>query len=799
MKSLCITGSVQSNLDRLACALRQAGAQPARSATRDREVSMVAWHDKVLSIYESSDDGQSPRLGRAWEQLAGDIYLANHDQQLWFWTSTDSVPLLDFWRDFDPGTCFLLVHTAPDIALADAIEQGADSISALQDCLATWYARTQTMLRFHLRNPERSLLIDSQASTTPRPYLQHLATNWQLPLEASKAENGSSVADSPVAQYLIQQLLDSRPQLLALHYEVKACLFQPSALEEQESACNLESALLAYLETRTRLQQSEKDNRTLHKILEDLQSQLATSTQTAERLQHALDESEAGKQNLQQRLANLQNEVQESARENDQLLTHLHQTQEELERWILSAEQIKADLQTSVVEKKNQHEQLINLQQRLTESTQRSEHLQHTLNESEADKQNLQHQLADLQRRLEVGIRESLRLNNEANEHQNQIELLENTKATLEQQLATSENENALLLLQLHETQEELEQYLLQLQRSEADLDLLGERLHKMQARYPDYWSCDNLEVTLSSERNDHQASQWQLTNLDLGGRFIPLLRFKLHLEGGVAGLTLQRSTSNGSPAPLLRWPNAFANADELPCLPSEGSVIQGNNLALTGLAQSDWQFLQALISTLANLLADSDEFRLPKQLDRRALHHGLLELQATLANWPQVLRYDNLQLLGNEQLPNYDSLHIRLENLQLGERHWPELDYRLASIDYQSEGFGQNPRLEFPEKTRASLQNWFAESQDERGSRLELRFAQPDAMDLNVWNVLSAEDRILIASLAVTLPLQLLELEQCNATLAHSWQEWLMLGESLKRILTINLASGVEHEESAT
>lgn len=725
---------------------------------------MAAWHDKVLSIYDSSDDGQPPRLGRAWEQLAGDIYLANHDQQLWFWTSTDSVPLLDFWRDFDPGTCFLLVHTAPDIALADAIEQGADSISALQDCLTAWHARTQTMLRFHLRNPERSLLIDSQASTTPRPYLQHLATNWQLPLEASKAENGSSVAGSPVAQYLIKQLLDSSPQLLALHNEVKACLFQPTALEEQESPCNLESALLAYLETRARLQQTENDNRKQRKTLEDLEGQLATSIQATEHLQRALDESEAGTQSLQQRLANLQDDFEESARENDQLLAHLHQTQEELERWILSTEQIKANLQASETERQNQHKQLSDLQQILGASTQ-----------------------------------ENQRLALLANEHQNQIELLENTKATLEQQLATSENENTLLLLQLHETQEELEQYLLQLQRSEADLDLLGERLHKMQARYPDYWSCDNLEVTLSSERDGRQASQWQLTNLDLGGRFIPLLRFKLHLEGGVAGLTLQRSTSNGSPAPLLRWPNAFANADELPCLPSEGSVIQGNNLALTGLAQSDWQFLQALISTLANLLADSDEFRLPKQLDRRALHHGLLELQATLANWPQVLRYDNLQLLGNEQLPNYDSLHIRLENLQLGEHLWPELDYRLASIDYESSSFGQNPRLEFPEKTRASLQNWFAESQDERGSRLELRFAQPDAMDLNVWNVLSAEDRILIASLAVTLPLQLIELEQRSSTLAHSWQEWLMLGESLKRILTINLASGVEREESAT
>ena len=49
MKSLCITGNTQYGVDQLAHVVAQAGAQSARPAQRQPEVSMADWHQAVLT------------------------------------------------------------------------------------------------------------------------------------------------------------------------------------------------------------------------------------------------------------------------------------------------------------------------------------------------------------------------------------------------------------------------------------------------------------------------------------------------------------------------------------------------------------------------------------------------------------------------------------------------------------------------------------------------------------------------------------------------------------------------------
>lgn len=848
---------------------------------------MSTWHDKVLSIYECLEGEQPPRLGRAWEQLAGDIYLANHDQPLWFWAETKSVPLLEFWRDFDPSTQFILVHTAPDAALADAIAQGADSLAALQECLADWYARSQAMLRFHLRTAERSLLIDSQASSTPTTYLQNMADSRQWPLDPQGVEGNPAPESSPTTHYLIQRLLQSAPHILALHNEIAACLFQPDSPAGTDTPCSLDHALLAHLQNRAELHASVKSNRELREELahrqdalernthenrqllaqlQQNQADLEQRTLVSQRLQATLEQSENARQELQQQLGNLQRSQEDSARENErllallqqseealeqlrlatvqlqnavdtgeaeihalqqqmgnlqgdledsaqenaQLLQQLHLTQEELEQWILGTEQLKSELQASEAAQQRQQEQLTTQRQQLDAAVQENRHLNAQLGQSqlrlkeqalrsleqekasEATVHSLRAQLAELQQQLAAKAQENQQLSAQqaqARQHiaeqaqhlHEQVAQLESSNASLGVRAQAAEDESEQLLRQLHDTQEELEQYLL--------------RLDRLQARYPDH-CCESFSVNLLSARNGSQISQWQFTDIELAGRHIPQLRFRIHLDNGQAGLVIQRSAGNDSPAPLLRWPNAFAMAEELPCMPSNGSVIQGNNLALTGLASSDWQFLQALVAQLIRLLAEDNERRIPMLLDRQALRQGLLALENTLASWPEVLRYDQLELLNDAPRPDYACLHVRLANLQLGNLQWEEVDYRLASRDRPEEAFGQNPRLEFPASSRASLENWFAESSDERGALIELRFAQPDAMDLDVWNTLSEKDRILIACLLSTLPLQIIEFEQRSPAPQHSWQEWQVLSESVTHMLARNVATRSEQPE---
>lgn len=722
MKNLCITGSVQTSLDRFANMLRQAGATPALPASRNADMSMATWHRKVLATHSvrTEDPDASPTLGRAWEQMAGDIFLANHEQPLWFWAECGSVPLLDFWREFDPSTCFVLLHTSPRQALSEAIDRGADSPEELENVLDSWYQRTQQALRFHLRHPDRSILLDGDdALSKTSAYIEALASRWQLPLTPMDIEPPVQASDSLLV-YLVDRLLQNRPEVLALDGEVQASLFQPSKVSPLTPAPGLDDALLGYLKTR----RQHVSEQTEHAVL--LEKLKTTETQL-ERTRNDLSETRAS--------------LTSAEEENRLLLEQLHQTQEDYEKLIL-------DNQRSAREQESQNQKVT---QQLAAST--------------AAKEQLAQENAALQTRLDAVT--------QAQQHQlSQIE--------------ATESENELLLLNLHQTQEELEQYLLRAQATEAQCEKLRSCLQRALNNHPDYWAYDRLEASLLESTDTQQTVQWHLTDVYLGERLISELRFKTVLVNGLAGIVIQRAAGIDSPEPLLRWPGAFAAAEELPCIPVQGSAAQGNNALLSALGPTDWNALQALAKNLAALLDKPDAEQLPTALDAAGLRKGLLALEATLAAWPNLLRYDAIQLHETPQGDGYQSLAISLTNLQLGERHLSALDYRLATVDEPGQSFGQNPRLEFPESTRNALQSWFAESDDERGARLELRFARPEAMDTRVWNRLDGADRLLIAALLVNFGTQLEELRQASVA-SQPGQDWQSVVELMKSILARN------------
>lgn len=700
MKNLCITGSDQTSLDSFANMLRQAGATPALPASRNADMSMATWHRKVLATHSvrAEDPDASPTLGRAWEQMAGDIFLANHEQPLWFWAESGSVPLLDFWREFDPSTCFVLLHTSPRQALSEAIDRGADSPEELENVLDSWYQRTQQVLRFHLRHPARSILLDGDdALGKTSAYIEALASRWQLPLKPTDIEPPVQASDSLLA-YLVDRLLQNRPEMLALDGEVQASLFQPSEVSPLPPAPGLDDALVGYLNAR----HQQVSKQTKHAVL--LEKLKATETQL-ERTRNDLSETRASLNSAQE--------------DNRLLLEQLHQTQEDYEKLIL-------ENQRSAREQESQN-------QKVTQQ----------LAASAAAKEQLTQENAALQTSL-VAITQS---------QQQQLNQIEET-----------ESENELLLLNLHQTQEELEQYLLRAQATEAQCEKLRSCLQRALNDHPDYWAYDRLEASLLESTDTQQTVQWHLTDVYLGERVIPELRFKTVLVNGLAGIVIQRSAGIDSPEPLLRWPGACAAAEELPCIPVQGSAAHGNNALLSALGPTDWNTLQALTKKLAALLDKPETSQLPEGLDPVGLRNGLLALEATLTAWPNLLRYDAVQLHETPQDDGYQSLAIGLSNLQLGERHWSALDYRLATVDEPGQSFGQNPRLEFPESTRNALQSWFAESDDERGARLELRFARPGAMDIPVWNALTTCDQLIIAGLIAYLPLQLIEFQQSSS-----------------------------------
>ncbi|AJE22083.1 hypothetical protein [Azotobacter chroococcum] len=1201
MKTLCITGSVQSRLDPFAENLGKAGASAARPTTRDQEMTIAAWHRKVLAIQKDHAYLSSVSApGRVWEQLAGEIFLANHNQPVWYWADTGSTLLLDFWFNFDPNTFFLLLHASPHEALMDAIEYGADTLEVLQNTLDDWYQRTRQMLRFHLRHPTRSILLDSNdALGQPDAYIDVLAQRWQLPLETIEIEQTWQNNPHHLTLYLVDKFLQNQPQALALHHEVQASLFLINDSKAPASKPELGDVLSDYLETRRLFQAGQADNDTLRQTLKAAQSQLADTSLALQDRQAKLVNLETDHQHLQaqseqylQELSEIRSGLENSNQENQLLLEQLSHTLENLEklaqedrhksqqltelnverntllsqidlfakektalaaahdeqaklanehktqidtlfkekaglvaardtlskektelvatrdalvkektalaaahdeqarlanehktqidtlskekaglvaardtlskekteltatrdalvkektalaaahdeqarlanehktqidtlskekaglvaardtlskekteltaardalakektaltatcdeqarlanehktqidtlskekaglvaardtlskekaelaaaRDALAKEKIaltatcdeyarlanerkvqidafsreKSDLLASrdalakekialavahdeliklANERKSQVDvlskektELIAIRDRLSKekinlAAARDEHARlankrqvqfEALSKEAAELIAIRDALAKEKTQLAAAHGEQAKLASERevqinvlaneksnliatyseqakllNEHKAQIDKLLNEKAELvaarynlhkektnltvardtllketppitettqkrlktliaekttlqanldafakeyEQQrskLDESESENQQLLIQLHQTQEELERYLLQYQSSQKQLGKQQTRLQKMLQRHPDYWDFNTLEINLVESDSSQQIVQWRLTELYIGERLIPEIRFKTCLANGLAGIVIQRTEGTGSPAPLLRWPNGFATAEELPCIPTRGPSTQGNNAALSGLGTSDWDTLQRLAKHLAGFLAQPTENRLPKQLNSAALRNGLLAFAKALAGWPKMLRYDSIQL--QEALCNqgYERLGISLGNLCLGHRHWPAFDYRLATVDIEPHPFGQNPRLEFPDgSSRNVLQNWFAESTDSHGSRLELRFAQPNAMDTNVWGALNQNDQQLIGALIKTLPLQLEDLKQAYPAASRPWQDWQamagMLRDTLRDIL---------------
>ena len=109
---------------------------------------------------------------------------------------------------------------------------------------------------------------------------------------------------------------------------------------------------------------------------------------------------------------------------------------------------------------------------------------------------------------------------------------------------------------------------------------------------------------------------------------------------------------------------------------------------------------------------------------------------------------------------------------------------------------FGTDLKLEFPEEFgKIILENWFAESEDNYGSKLELRFAIPNAMDINVWDKLSQNDKNFIYNLVNLLPNRITQLSKINTNekmFSRSFDDWINLANTIKNILNTQLSANI-------
>jgi hypothetical protein len=673
MKSLCITGSIQSTLDQFAAALIAAGSTVAVPALRNEKISIAQWHEKALATQTGSPSAPV-QLGRTWDQLAVDIFYANHNQPVWLWAEEKSHRFLQYWSEFDKNIHFVLMHTSPQAALIAALNEGKENLLALEAALENWCQLTQAMLSFHISQPARSVFFDSVAATKdPALHIKALDKKWLLSFKDSLPKRTQQTDEQHLDLYLINNLVQRHKYAMELHNEVQA-------------------------------------------------RQLVQTTQIKTPIfdQVIADHIKTKRENFKVHTANTQLEARLQIKQKE--------------------------LQIALTEQKKNLSKL----------------------------NDLSPQIKQLETQSEKRYQDLIKEHN--------FETSKNQKL-----LASAVLENELLLGQLHHTQETLALKITEKNALEKTTEALQSRIKRILEDNPGYWELETLKVeqVASKEKNKEKTLQWHICNVYLGEKKVPELTFQTRTSNGVTEILLQRPMGR-----VEAWPLALLEHEELLCAPNQGSAYQGNNETISKLGSSDWSGLLILVKKLIIYLQNTQTLVLPVDFDKNALVIGLYNLEKTLANWPKILRYDDLQLSESAQNDEYRYIGIKFNNLSLGQFTTSEFHYKIATVDESTATFGQHPRIEFPESSQHAFKNWFIESDDERGARLELRFSQPTAMDTNIWNQLPEQDQILVASLISNLPIQLKRLQHKNPHVKIAWKKWHTLSSDVKTILSKNTST---------
>ncbi|WP_110648653.1 hypothetical protein [Salinicola peritrichatus] len=793
MKTLCITGTPGADFDRVSELLFASGLASAKPIERESTITFTDWHARMTPVL---DRQQAP--GRLWEQLAGDLLLANLHQPQWGWADPASIGALDFWAELEPNLSFLLLSSDPQDYLASHLlcTAGEEDLDE-QACLQRWRDTHERMLAFYLAYPERCVLAEvSQAWANPSALAANLKERCQIEIDPAHAQlptlprKASQVAPHALARYVADRALVEYGQPLKLLCNELQAVRQPLAEHNQETddegnllgSANLSliSILKDYQQRcardltsseREALERLRLENQRLLRQLGQVQNEMDAAllqhqessqarVHAEQAVKHAKEERDANSKLLsqvRQQLAELTQDRDQIRSEKRQVEQQLEDTRQEAELLLLRLHQAQEDLEETLLEQQESAKAREEIKKAMVQSEQV---VKRAAEERDANSKLLaqvRQQMVDLTQERDQVHRE---------------------KRRAEQQLEDTRKEAELLLLRLHQVQEELEHHLLEKQKLEQRSEEDRARWQRMLQRNPDY--SDYQSVRIQASDTNSETLHWRFEQLDIAGREVAQLNLNTSIERDMAVIELTRDGEDD--APLLAWPTMYADKRTLAlCLPSEQDTdtIALDVQLLQSLTQSDWQLVQRLPHLLERALGESDLSPDQQQRYRKVLH----TLQEALDNLPPMLRFDQVTLRNAQVNPDYEHLWLDLEHAGWGNERRETWSLRFSCANVGLDQFGTHPKLEIPEQSGQWLESWFEESRDDFGPKWELRFALPDAMDIGVWNKLSEHDQILMVNILQQLPTMLEHLQGQDVVLARNWQEWHQLVDDTLRI----------------
>lgn len=554
MKVVITCGHQQSGDALVHNLLRQAGLADAALSRRE-SMHVHELQSRMLTVLQIDTDAgvAAPSApGRVWDELAMDLFLANMAAPVWGWNSPATLPLLEYWHEFDPQARFVLVYAPPEFAICQALQEQEATPVLVKELLSSWMRANHRLLHFYHRHPERSELVNVRtALSAPAQLLERLNERWQLDLRAKPERTRDAGAHSLVASVLARAAVRDDERVLPLFAELEsvtsletpdvvpgedlAAWNEFAGLQRERAAATdaagrlrmqlggLEQTLSELSEqarqltdarnAMTQLQQeldevrleSQAERNALHPVLRERDEAVRIAAEQAARisdLQWELDAAGADAVRQRAQLNELKNDFEARAHFADPtpLLAREKQLQQDNELLLGQLHQVQAEM-----------EELFAKSQQLAK---RSEELTRTLDAERSAGSARQTQLLE--------ERETLR--KLAAEQRSQIvQLTRERDAAVDEQsrcavdeAAEARNkeltqENELLLLQLQQVQEELEHYFLQSQEVSRRSGALAAA--EASARW--FWLANQPSEVVVDMRGDIDGANWHEAEAD--------------------------------------------------------------------------------------------------------------------------------------------------------------------------------------------------------------------------------------------------------------------------------------------
>ena len=162
--------------------------------------------------------------GKAWQELAVDLFLGNLSQRNWGWADASTTWLLDFWLQFDEQTRFVLVYSSPSITIAKLMMQSDAKIDSLSVAVQSWIRWNSELLRFSSRHPERCLLVNAGAASQEPGALFSSANDLfdlglNMPADAVPSNTGNL---SALPSFLMDCMLEEFSETTSLFEELQS-------------------------------------------------------------------------------------------------------------------------------------------------------------------------------------------------------------------------------------------------------------------------------------------------------------------------------------------------------------------------------------------------------------------------------------------------------------------------------------------------------------------------------------------------------------------------------------------------